>query len=63
MTCDVIIIRVYNTGFMDIEIDRKTTVFSKKSELNSWLLFAKGKGLTQRLYKRENNGDRIYCFS
>ena len=63
MTCDVIIIRAYNTGYIDIEIDRKTTVFSKKSELNSWLLFAKGKGLTQRLYKRENNGDRIYCFS
>ena len=63
MKCDVIIIRVYNTGFIDIEIDRKTTVFSKRSELNSWLLFAKDKGLTQRLYKRENNGDRIYCFS
>ena len=60
---DIIIIRVYNTGFMDVEINTEKTIFSKKSELDGWLLFAKSKGLSQQFFERKKNGDRIYYFS
>lgn len=63
MKIEMLVIRVYNNNTMDVEINATKTIFTKKSEENSWLLFAKKTGLKEVFFKREKNGDRVYFYN
>ena len=61
-TSDYIIVRLYNTGYADVELEGKT-IYTNKEGAYSWINTAHLNGYTEKAWKRYDNGDQTYWFN